>query len=68
MARQADWSCGEFKAMILVTSVSLKFREGRLFLPLSADYQGKLSKRSYSGSFQRREGRLNDCEVLNLLV
>jgi polyribonucleotide nucleotidyltransferase len=40
-------------------------REGIDFLPLSVDYQEKFASNGrIPGSFQRREGRLNDYEVL----
>ncbi|MFT7250228.1 MAG: polyribonucleotide nucleotidyltransferase, partial [Arcticibacterium sp.] len=68
LARQADGSvvlrCG--KAMLLATVVARKeAKEGVDFLPLSVDYQEKFaSAGKIPGSFQRREGRLSDNEIL----
>ncbi len=68
LARQADGSvvlrCG--KTMILATVVANKdAKEGVDFLPLSVDYQEKFaSSGKIPGSFQRREGRLSDNEIL----
>ncbi len=68
LARQADGSvvlrCGN--AMILATVVAAKdAKEGVDFLPLSVDYQEKFaSAGKIPGSFQRREGRLSDNEIL----
>jgi polyribonucleotide nucleotidyltransferase len=68
LARQADGSvvlrCG--KAMLLATVVAKKdAKEGTDFLPLSVDYQEKFaSAGKIPGSFQRREGRLSDNEIL----
>ncbi|MFN8355904.1 MAG: polyribonucleotide nucleotidyltransferase [Spirosomataceae bacterium] len=68
LARQADGSvvvrCGD--TMLLATVVANKeAREGIDFLPLSVDYQEKFaSAGKIPGSFQRREGRLSDHEVL----
>ncbi len=68
LARQADGavvvSCGN--TMILATVVATKeAREGVDFLPLSVDYQEKFASNGrIPGSFQRREGRLNDFEIL----
>ncbi len=68
LARQADGSivlrCG--KAMILATVVAKQdAKEGVDFLPLSVDYQEKFaSAGKIPGSFQRREGRLSDNEIL----
>lgn len=68
LARQADGAVvvrlGD--TMLLATVVSNKdAREGIDFLPLSVDYQEKFaSSGKIPGSFQRREGRLSDYEVL----
>lgn len=68
LARQADGSVvvrlGD--TMLLATVVSNKdAREGIDFLPLSVDYQEKFaSSGKIPGSFQRREGKLSDYEVL----
>ncbi|MFN3850601.1 MAG: polyribonucleotide nucleotidyltransferase [Spirosomataceae bacterium] len=68
LARQADGAvllrCG--KAMLLATVVGApEAREGVDFLPLSVDYQEKFaSAGKIPGSFQRREGKLSDPEVL----
>ncbi len=68
LARQADGSvvlrCGN--TMLLATVVASKeHREGIDFLPLSVDYQEKFAAAGkIPGSFQRREGRLSDYEVL----
>ncbi|GAB2469306.1 polyribonucleotide nucleotidyltransferase [Hymenobacter qilianensis] len=53
-------------AMLLATVVSQPSqREGVDFLPLSVDYQEKFgSAGKIPGSFQRREGRLSDSEIL----
>lgn len=53
-------------AMLLATVVSQPSqREGVDFLPLSVDYQEKFgSAGKIPGSFQRREGRLSDYEIL----
>jgi polyribonucleotide nucleotidyltransferase len=68
MARQADGAVvvSSGKAMILATVVATQdAREGIDFLPLSVDYQEKFASNGrIPGSFQRREGRLNDYEVL----
>jgi polyribonucleotide nucleotidyltransferase len=52
--------------MLLATVVSAPSqREGVDFLPLSVDYQEKFgSAGKIPGSFQRREGRLSDYEIL----
>lgn len=68
MARQADGAVvvrlGD--AMLLATVVSSKdAKEGVDFLPLSVDYQEKFASAGrIPGSFQRREGRLGDHEIL----
>lgn len=68
LARQADGAVvvTSGKAMILATVVATKdAREGIDFLPLSVDYQEKFASNGrIPGSFQRREGRLNDYEIL----
>ena len=53
-------------AMLLATVVSQPSqREGVDFLPLSVDYQEKFGGAgNIPGSFQRREGRLSDYEIL----
>ncbi len=68
LARQADGAvvvrCG--KTMLLATVVSNKEAKDDLdFLPLSVDYQEKFGATGrIPGSFQRRESRLSDYEVL----
>ena len=68
LARQADGAVvvrlGD--TMLLATVVASKeAREGIDFLPLSVDYQEKFaSAGKIPGSFQRREGRLSDYEIL----
>ncbi len=68
LARQADGAvvvrCG--KTMLLATVVSNKeAKEDLDFLPLSVDYQEKFGASGrIPGSFQRRESRLSDYEVL----
>ena len=68
LARQANGSvvlkCGN--TMLLATVVAAdEHKEGTDFLPLSVDYQEKFaSAGKIPGSFQRREGRLSDYEVL----
>ncbi len=68
LARQADGAVvvrlGD--TMLLATVVSAKeAKEGTDFLPLSVDYQEKFASAGrIPGSFQRREGRLGDHEVL----
>ncbi len=68
LARQADGSivlrCGN--AMLLATVVAAQeHKEGTDFLPLSVDYQEKFGAAGkIPGSFQRREGRLSDNEIL----
>jgi polyribonucleotide nucleotidyltransferase len=68
LAKQADGAvvvrCGD--TMLLATVVSnLEPKPGADFLPLSVDYQEKFaSAGKIPGSFQRREGRLSDYEIL----
>ncbi|MFD1139603.1 polyribonucleotide nucleotidyltransferase [Larkinella insperata] len=68
LARQADGAVvvrlGD--TMLLATVVSSKeAKEGTDFLPLSVDYQEKFASAGrIPGSFQRREGRLGDHEIL----
>ncbi|GAB3696260.1 polyribonucleotide nucleotidyltransferase [Spirosoma flavus] len=68
MARQADGAVvvrlGD--TMLLATVVSSKeAKAGVDFLPLSVDYQEKFASAGrIPGSFQRREGRLSDHEIL----
>ncbi len=68
LARQADGAVvvrlGD--TMLLATVVSAKeAKEGTDFLPLSVDYQEKFASAGrIPGSFQRREGRLGDHEIL----
>ncbi|WP_234733862.1 polyribonucleotide nucleotidyltransferase [Tellurirhabdus bombi] len=68
LARQADGAVvvrlGD--TMLLATVVSSKdAKEGIDFLPLSVDYQEKFASAGrIPGSFQRREGKLSDHEVL----
>lgn len=68
LAKQADGSVvvrmGD--AMLLATVVSSKeAKEGVDFLPLSVDYQEKFASMGrIPGSFQRREARLSDYEIL----
>ncbi len=68
LARQADGSVvlRSGNTMILATVVAAKeHKEGTDFLPLSVDYQEKFaSAGKIPGSFQRREGRLSDNEIL----
>ncbi|PLK44538.1 polyribonucleotide nucleotidyltransferase [Emticicia sp. TH156] len=68
LARQADGSVvvRSGNAMLLATVVGAKeHKEGTDFLPLSVDYQEKFgSAGKIPGSFQRREGRLSDNEIL----
>jgi len=68
LARQADGSVlvRSGNAMLLATVVAAKeHKEGIDFLPLSVDYQEKFgSAGKIPGSFQRREGRLSDNEIL----
>ncbi|MCO5233701.1 MAG: polyribonucleotide nucleotidyltransferase [Chitinophagales bacterium] len=68
LARQADGSvvvkCGN--TMVLATVVAAKeAKPGQGFFPLSVDYQEKFaSSGRIPGSFQRRETRLTDPEIL----
>ncbi|WP_266365963.1 polyribonucleotide nucleotidyltransferase [Tellurirhabdus rosea] len=68
LARQADGAVvvrlGD--TMLLATVVSAKeAKEGVDFMPLSVDYQEKFAAAGrIPGSFQRREGKLSDHEVL----
>lgn len=68
LARQADGAVvlTTGKTKILATVVANKdAKEGVDFLPLSVDYQEKFaSNGKIPGSFQRREGRLSDHEIL----
>jgi polyribonucleotide nucleotidyltransferase len=68
LARQADGSIvlKSGNLMMLATVCAAKeHREGTDFLPLSVDYQEKFaSSGKIPGSFQRREGRLSDNEIL----
>lgn len=68
LARQADGSVvvRSGNAMLLATVVAAQeHKEGTDFLPLSVDYQEKFgSAGKIPGSFQRREGRLSDNEIL----
>ncbi len=68
LARQADGAVlvRLGKTMLLATVVSAKdAKEGVDFLPLSVDYQEKFASAGrIPGSFQRREGRLSDPEIL----
>lgn len=68
MARQADGAvtvrCGD--CVILATAVaSREPKPGQSFFPLTVDYQEKFASAGrIPGSFFKREGRLNDYEVL----
>lgn len=68
LARQADGAAvvSVGKCMILATVVASKEpRPGQSFFPLSVDYQEKFASAGrIPGSFFKREGRLNDYEVL----
>lgn len=68
LARQADGAVvvRMGNTMLLATVVStIEAREGIDFLPLSVDYQEKFASNGrIPGSFQKREGRLSDHEVL----
>src|SRR5437773_3575997 len=68
LARQADGSVTvrSGNCLLLATVVSNKEpREGQDFFPLSVDYQEKFASAGrIPGSFFKREGRLNDYEVL----
>ncbi len=68
LARQADGSVTirQGNNILLATVVANKEpREGQEFFPLSVDYQEKFASAGrIPGSFFKREGRLNDYEVL----
>jgi polyribonucleotide nucleotidyltransferase len=68
LARQADGAVTvrQGNCIILATVVANKEpREGQDFFPLSVDYQEKFgSAGRIPGSFFKREGRLNDYEIL----
>lgn len=68
LARQADGAVvlRSGKLMMLATVCAAKtHKEGTDFLPLSVDYQEKFaSNGKIPGSFQRREGKLSDNEIL----
>ena len=68
LARQADASVviRMGNTMLLATVVSAKeAKEGVDFMPLSVDYQEKFASTGrIPGSFQKREGRLSDYEIL----
>jgi polyribonucleotide nucleotidyltransferase len=68
LARQADGSVvlRSGNLVMLATVVANKeHKPGTDFLPLSVDYQEKFaSAGKIPGSFQRREGRLSDNEIL----
>lgn len=68
LARQADGAVvlRSGKLMMLATVCAARtHKEGTDFLPLSVDYQEKFaSNGKIPGSFQRREGKLSDNEVL----
>lgn len=68
LARQADGSVtvSVGKMVLLATVVANKEpKEGQSFFPLTVDYQEKFaSAGKIPGSFFKREGRLNDYEVL----
>ncbi|CAN1551606.1 Pnp Polyribonucleotide nucleotidyltransferase (polynucleotide phosphorylase) [Spirosomataceae bacterium] len=68
LARQADGSVvlksGNL-VMLATVCANKEHKEGTDFLPLSVDYQEKFaSSGKIPGSFQRREGKLSDNEVL----
>jgi polyribonucleotide nucleotidyltransferase len=68
LARQADGSVvlksGNL-VMLATVCANKEHKEGTDFLPLSVDYQEKFaSAGKIPGSFQRREGKLSDNEVL----
>ena len=68
LAKQADGSvvvrCGNTMLLATVCATS-EAKEGVDFLPLSVDYQEKFASAGrIPGSFQRREGRLSDYEIL----
>lgn len=68
LARQADASVvvRMGNTMLLATVVSMKdAKEGVDFMPLSVDYQEKFASTGrIPGSFQKREGKLSDYEIL----
>src|SRR5580700_10407416 len=68
LARQADGAVTvrQGNCIILATVVANKEpKEGQSFFPLSVDYQEKFASAGrIPGSFFKREGRLNDYEVL----
>src|SRR4051812_22276636 len=68
LARQADGSVTVTmgNSILLATVVaSTEPKEGQSFFPLSVDYQEKFASAGrIPGSFFKREGRLNDYEVL----
>src|SRR6195256_1105877 len=68
LARQADGSVTvrQGNCILLATVVANKDpREGQDFFPLSVDYQEKFASAGrIPGSFFKREGRLNDYEIL----
>jgi polyribonucleotide nucleotidyltransferase len=68
LARQADGSVTvtQGNCVLLATVVAAKEpREGQEFFPLSVDYMEKFASAGrIPGSFFKREGRLNDSEVL----
>jgi polyribonucleotide nucleotidyltransferase len=68
LARQADGSVtvSMGKCMLLATVVANKqAKEGQSFFPLTVDYQEKFASAGrIPGSFFKREGKLNDYEVL----
>src|SRR6201988_5043698 len=68
LARQADGSVTvrQGKCILLATVVANKEpKEGQDFFPLSVDYNEKFASAGrIPGSFFKREGRLNDYEVL----
>jgi hypothetical protein len=68
LARQADGSVvlksGNL-VMLATVCANKEHKEGTDFLPLSVDYQEKFASSGKNpGSFQRREGKLSDNEVL----
>jgi polyribonucleotide nucleotidyltransferase len=68
LARQADGAVtvSMGNCMLLATVVATKEpKEGQSFFPLSVDYQEKFASAGrIPGSFFKREGRLNDYEIL----
>src|SRR6266487_7025024 len=68
LARQADGSVTVTlgSSILLATVVASKEpKEGQNFFPLSVDYQEKFASAGrIPGSFFKREGRLNDYEIL----